>query len=187
MYHKSDEIIWDFCLKGDRKAFEVLYRRYYPLLLNYGKIYSKNTDLVRNCLQNLFVKLMSSSGLSQTVSVRCYLLKAFRHALYNELKSEQIRNGILVCCPDDVLIVNADLCLNEEDLSPKNIFISSAFRKLSSKQQEILYLYYISELTHDEIAVLLNINYQSSKNLLFRSVSKLRSLLLSDPSWDEEL
>lgn len=187
MYQKADEIIWNLCLKGDRKAFEVLYRRYYPILYNYGKIYSKDTDLVKNCLQNFFVKLMSNySGLSQTASVRCYLLKAFRHALYNELKSEHIRNGFLISCPDDVLTVKADQFLDEEDLSPENVFISSTFRKLSSKQQEILYLYYIRELNHDEISDLLNINYQSSKNLLFRSIAKLRSLLLSNSSANKE-
>lgn len=183
MYHKPDEIIWSLCLKGDRKAFEVLYRRYYPVLYNYGKIYSKDTDLVKNCLQNLFVKLMSNySGLSQTASVRCYLMKAFRYALYNELKAEQIRNGILICCPDDVLTIKADQIIDEEDLTPKNVFITSAFRKLSSKQQEILYLYYIRELNHQEIADLLNINYQSSKNLLFRAIAKLKSLLQPDSS-----
>lgn len=187
MYQQTDEIIWNLCLKGDRKAFEVLYRRYYPVLYNYGKIYSKDTDFVKNCLQNFFVKLITNySGLSQTPSVRCYLLKAFRYTLYNEMKSEQIRNGILVCCPDDVLIVRADQFLNEEDQSPTNMFISSAFKKLSSKQQEILYLYYIRELNHDEIAELLNINYQSSKNLLFRTVAKLRNILLSDSSAKEE-
>lgn len=187
MYQKTDEIIWDLCLKGDRKAFEVLYRRYYPILYNYGKIYSKDTDLVKNCLQNFFVKLMCNySSLSETASVRCYLLKAFRYALYNELKSEQIRNGKLVCCPDEILTVKSDQFLDEEDLSPRNELISAAFRKLSSKQQEILYLYYIRELTHDEIANLLNINYQSSKNLLFRSIAKLRDLLLSDPSLNDK-
>lgn len=61
MYQKTDEIIWNLCLKGDRKAFEVLYRRYYPILYNYGKIYSKDTDLVKNCLQNFFVKLCATT------------------------------------------------------------------------------------------------------------------------------
>lgn len=172
MYQKTDEIIWNLCLKGDRKAFEILYRRYYPILYNYGKIYSKDADLIKNCLQNFFVKLMTNhSGLSQTASVRFYLLKAFRYALYNELKSEQIRNGILISCPDEVLTIKADQILDEEDLSPRNILISTAFRELSSKQKEILYLYYIRELNHEEISELLNINYQSSKNLLFRSIA----------------
>lgn len=184
MYQKADEIIWHLCLNGDRKAFEVLYRRYYPVLYNYGKIYSKDTDIIENCLQDFFVKLITNySNLSQTPSVHFYLLKAFRNALYNELKSIQIRNGILINCPDEVLIVKADEFFEEEDLSSRNILISSAFQKLSSRQQEILYLYYIEELSHEEIAVLLNINYQSSKNLLFRAIVKLRALLQSDPSW----
>lgn len=187
MYQKTDEIIWNLCLEGDRKAFEILYRRYYPILYNYGKIYSNDADFVKNCLQNFFVKLISNySGLSPTPSVRSYLLKAFRNALYNELKAEQVRHGILVCCPDDVLTVKADQFLDEEDLSPRNLLISAAFRKLSSKQQEILYLYYIRELNHEEISDLLNINYQSSKNLLFRAVARLRCLLGSASAADEE-
>ncbi|MDR3141247.1 MAG: sigma-70 family RNA polymerase sigma factor [Tannerellaceae bacterium] len=183
---KTDEAIWLLCLKGDRKAFEVLYRRYYPVLFNYGKIYVKDAGVVENCLQDLFVKLISNhSGLSPTPSVRCYLLKAFRYALYNELKSDRMRSELLISCPDEVLTVKADEFFEEKELSPRNIFISSAFKKLSSRQQEVLYMYYIMELSHDEIAALLAINYQSSKNLLFRAVVKLRSLLLSDPSREE--
>lgn len=185
MHQQTDETVWKLCLKGDRKAFEILYRRYYPVLYNYGKIYVKDTEIVKNCLQNFFVKLLSNySGLSYTPSVRCYLMKAFRYTLYNELKSIQTRNGIFVSYPDEILTVKSDQFLDEEDLTFKNILISTAFKKLSSKQQEILYLYYVRELNHDEIASLLNINYQSSKNLLFRAVVKLKTLLLSDPTWD---
>jgi RNA polymerase sigma-70 factor (ECF subfamily) len=187
MHQKTDEIIWLLCLKGDRKAFEVLYRRYYPILFNYGKIYAKDTSLIENCLQDFFVKLIyNHSNLSPTSSVRCYLLKAFRYTLYNELKSDKIRNSLLISYPDELLTVKADDFFEEEDVSPRNIFLSSAFRKLSSRQQEILYMYYITELSHDEIAALLMINYQSSKNLLFRAIVKLRSLLLSDLSREEE-
>ena len=37
MYHQGDRIIWELCLKGDRNAFEALYRKYYPILYNYLK------------------------------------------------------------------------------------------------------------------------------------------------------
>ena len=51
---------------------------------------------------------------------------------------------------------------------------------LPSRQQEILYLYFVVELDHSEIASLLNINYQSSKNLLYRALLKLKSILVKE-------
>lgn len=53
-----------------------------------------------------------------------------------------------------------------------------AFSELSPHQQEIIYLYYVNELKHEDIAEILEINYQSSKNLLFRSLSKLKKVYL---------
>lgn len=173
--------LYNLCLKGDRKAFEVLYRRYYPILYNYGKIYSKDTDLVKNCLQNFFVKLMCNySSLSETASVRCYLLKAFRYALYNELKAEERHHEIVSCQPEDLLTFQADQFIGDEDLTLETQEIKQALNKISSRQKEILYLYYIRELSHEEIAELLHINHQSSKNLLARSIAKLRDILLPD-------
>lgn len=179
MYHQGDRIIWELCLKGDRNAFEALYRKYYPILYNYGKLYTQDADIVKNCLQDFFLKLISNyANLSQPISIHAYLLKAFRHTLYNKLRSEQARHDIQTDYTDSVLSIKAEQIIDEEDSSPRNRFICHALKTLSSKQQEILYLYYIRELSHEEIAELLNINYQSSKNLLFRSISKLREMLL---------
>ena len=49
---------------------------------------------------------------------------------------------------------------------------------LSGRQREILYLFYVKNLSHREIATLLSISVQSSKNLLFRTVSRLKELML---------
>lgn len=178
MYHQGDRIIWELCLKGDRNAFEALYRKYYPILYNYGKLYTQDADIVKTACK-IFLKLISNyANLSQPISIHAYLLKAFRHTLYNKLRSEQARHDIQTDYTDSVLSIKAEQIIDEEDSSPRNRFICHALKTLSSKQQEILYLYYIRELSHEEIAELLNINYQSSKNLLFRSISKLREMLL---------
>ena len=90
MENQSDEILWSLYLKGDKEALEQIYRRYYPLLLNYGCRLSANQDLVQDCIQNLFIKLMSKSrNLSDTPSVKGYLLKAFRNNLLDSLEKEE--------------------------------------------------------------------------------------------------
>ena len=68
------------------------------------------------------------------------------------------------------------LSFDESEADNQAKHLMQAFSQLSSHQQEIIYLYYVNELKHDEIAEIMGINYQSSKNLLFRSLSSLRKL-----------
>ena len=90
MENQSDEILWSLYLKGDKEALEQIYRRYYPLLLNYGCRLSANQDLVQDCIQNLFIKLMSKSrNLSATPSVKGYLLKPSATICWTVLKKKK--------------------------------------------------------------------------------------------------
>lgn len=173
----TEKTIWCACLKGDNKAFEKLYKLYYPLLFNYGRKFSPDPDLIRDCIQNLFIKLIRGyQNLSEPPSVKGYLLKAFRHHLYDALRERSVHNALFSPCIDELLsfegkeIVSGDT----EDQTENSIIVRRAFRKLSPRQQEILYLYYVMEADHAEISTALNINYQSSKNLLSRSLAKLR-------------
>lgn len=57
--------------------------------------------------------------------------------------------------------------------------LAQAIAQLSARQREILYLYYIKELSHRDIATILSMNMQSSKNLLSRTLAQLRQYCLS--------
>ena len=51
-----------------------------------------------------------------------------------------------------------------------------AYRKLSANQRHAVYLYYIKELTWEEVAEILGITVHSSMNLIGRAIVKLRRL-----------
>ena len=68
------------------------------------------------------------------------------------------------------------LSFDDSEADDRAKHLMQVFSQLSSHQQEIIYLYYVNELKHEEIAEIMGINYQSSKNLLFRSLSRLRKL-----------
>lgn len=51
--------------------------------------------------------------------------------------------------------------------------LAKGIAALSARQREILYLYYIKELSHKEIAVILEMNLQSCRNLLSRTLAHL--------------
>lgn len=175
----SDEILWSLYLKGDKQAFEQIYRRYYPLLLNYGCRLSHNQELVQDSIQNLFMKLISKSrNLSDTPSVKGYLLKAFRNNLLDNLeKAEQHYQFIFIDEMPDTFHTTTE----EESALKENInHLTQAYQELSAKQKEILYLFYIKGISHKEIANILGINYQSSKNRLSQSLVQLRRIFFSN-------
>ena len=49
--------------------------------------------------------------------------------------------------------------------------------QLSPRQREVLTLYYLEEKKYEDICVIMNMNYQSVRNLMHRSLTKLRSLV----------
>ena len=54
--------------------------------------------------------------------------------------------------------------------------LKEAYRKLSANQRHAVYLYYIKELTWEEVAEILGITVHSSMNLIGRAIVKLRRL-----------
>ena len=57
----DDLELWNLMLKGYKKPLELLYRKYYELLLNYGLKVKCDEDLVKDAIQDLFVKLCNGN------------------------------------------------------------------------------------------------------------------------------
>ena len=67
----------------------------------------------------------------------------------------------------DQILINS-----ETDAEQKNK-LKLAFQQLSDRQKEILYLKYYSEMDYDEITKIMDLNYQSARNLVSRAIAKL--------------
>lgn len=180
--YMEDEVLWDLLLKGNIMPLEILYRRHYDLLLNYGLRYSTDEELVKDCIQDLFVKLHKSTRLSSTGYVRSYLLKSLKNILFDKLSSVKITESLHELSFD---LVTDDIFLeqlfknNDEDLQLSKQLMG-AYRNLPDNQRTAIYLRYIKGLSYKEIAEVLNINTQSSMNLVSRALAKLRTQISLD-------
>lgn len=174
-----DVDLWNLLIKGDTKALEPLYRRHYDLLLNYGlKLYA-DQELIKDCIQDLFVKLHKSSKLKSTQYVRSYLLKSLKNILYDKLSTkkelEVLNEQAFNLVTDDALLVQL-FQKNDEDLH-LSYQLTEAYNQLSASQKSAVYLRFVKELSYKEIGEIMDINTQSSMNLVARSLTKLRTLL----------
>lgn len=179
----TDEAFWEAFIQGEESAFEELYKRFYPLLYSYGYRMTGDKMLVSDIIQNLFMKLFQDSArLLPINNVRAYLFGAFRNRLLNALQAER---------PMEDIRQYEEFFLREEPATLFSLFpeedkdllrkqnLQKALSALKPNQREILYLFYVKNLSHNEIATILSINYQSSKNLLSRSLAKLRDIYFS--------
>lgn len=178
----SDELLWESCLTGDKAAFKELYCRFYSLLCNYGFKLVVDKDLVKDCIQDVFIKLIQNhQSLSPTPNVKGYLIKALRNKLFDTMEKEKETDDISLYeesfQTDDLL---SQLTFEETESDQRSRQLMHAFAELPARQQEIIYHYYMNGLNHEAIAEVMGINYQSSKNLLFRSLSKLKELYLKN-------
>lgn len=180
----DDLMLWDLLIQGDRNALEVLYKKYYSILLNYGLKYTQDKELIKDSIHDLFVNLYQNKKINiQNISVQAYLMKSLKNNLLYKLIGEK-RTGESLDELSFEIPTDEDLF---EQIFPQNDHyhtlaknLLKAIQELSPNQRSILYLRYVKELSHKEIAEILDINEQSSMNSTHRALHKLRSLMEKD-------
>jgi RNA polymerase sigma factor (sigma-70 family) len=169
--------VWYYFKQGDKDAFESLFKRYYPLLYTYGIKISKNVDLTEDCLQSFFLYLFENrQNLGDVKSLKSYLFISFKRALIKLLKREykkvQLQKEHLGASE---FIFSQDELTAKQDiqfLSKENLHVM--INNLPPREREVIFLKYYSGLTSQEIAEVMDINYQSVGNTLQKAMYKLR-------------
>lgn len=63
MEYIDDNRLCELAANGELTAIEMLYKRHYELMLNFGLKYSDDNDFVMDCIQDLFEKLICHPSL----------------------------------------------------------------------------------------------------------------------------
>lgn len=176
-YRQNPSLLWDDFRKGDESAFSALFTLYSDVLFRYGIKFVKDQALVKDCIQDLFIKLHKNrANLSSTNNPLLYLFKSLKNKLADVLES---KNNRIMYIPQEELPFLVDYRFEPDDEQDGDDEIRETFDRvmnlLTPRQKEAIYLHYQSEMSYDEIAQLLGINYQSVRNLIHRAVEKVRS------------
>ena len=175
----KDEALWDFARHGDAKALSVLYRRHYDLMFNFGLKYAGDEEVVKDCIQDIFVKFSVSRRLSHTDYVRSYFLTALRNSILDKMAArkptDELDERVFRMEIEDAAIERLFSHNDEQVTLGKRLM--AAYGELTENQRTAIYLRFVSGLSYKEIAAILEINPQSSMNLVSRAVARLRSKL----------
>ncbi|MEM6316446.1 MAG: sigma-70 family RNA polymerase sigma factor [Bacteroidota bacterium] len=177
----SDLLLWQRLKEGHKSALATIYNDHAVALLKYGKKFSRNTQLIEDCIQDLFVELWKNrEGLSPTDSIQRYLLVALRRKVIRQLQQFYKRN---IDSEPTELNFEAELSIDEaivqtEMASERVIQLKEAMEKLSKRQKEAVYLKYISGMDYEDISAIMDLNYQSVRNLVSTALKKMKGILI---------
>ena len=174
---EQDKILWQAFREGDRKAFEKLLHVYYRPLFQYGTKLLKDTDLVNDCVQDLFVNLWERRiFLSEARNLKQYLFSA----LGNLIAKERNRNPNWEELPDESEETETETftenrIIDEEIEQEKKAQIQRTLIHLTRRQQQILHLKFFEEMSNEQIAEILDISRPAVANLLFEAIRAFRT------------
>lgn len=173
-----DYLLWKSIKAGETKAFNELYQLYADVLFSFGMIYSKDRELVKDCIHDLFFDLFKyRKNLADNDHIRNYLFKSLKRKIqtpktgkltlvYTEVIQEENEQKVATWTNEDVEI-------QEEKIEK----IKKVIAKLSDHQQEVLNLKFQVGLSYQEIAKILDISVESVRTLVYRAVKTIREEL----------
>lgn len=183
----DDYLLWQSLKRSEKAAFEILLKKYYPIVLNYGVRFYKDKEFVKDCVQDLFIEIWNRREyLADVVSVKSYLLQSIRKNIIRESSRLRWFREADKISDDHDFDVEFDIETYLISLEVKNELLQKLrfeLDKLTKRQREVIFLRFNQDLSYEEIAIIMDINYRSVVNLIHEAIKAIRknwfSVLLS--------
>jgi RNA polymerase sigma factor (sigma-70 family) len=171
--------LWEKYLNGDREALTIIFRLFFDDLFNYGMRLARNTEIVEDSLQDMFLKLWKNrSNLRIIDNIKPYLFKALRRHIINNLRwgnscinyDEQPEEHFRIEFSYEDFLINAHISQEKRENLIK------ALNRLTKRQREAIYLRYFEELEFESISEIMCMKVQSVRNSIHRGMITLREM-----------
>ncbi len=181
MTEENGAQLWEAFRTGDAQALAALFEAHYDALFNYGLKLTRDEELVKDCIQNLFQKLWRRrEGLRAVQVVKAYLFKALRRHLGDETKLLRHHRHLLPAYTDsfEVVYSHEEFLIAQQRDSEQHTRLLAALNQLSKRQREALYLKFFDGFSYERIAEVMSLNTQSVRNLVFNALRTVRKVMV---------
>ncbi|WP_101690508.1 RNA polymerase sigma-70 factor [Dysgonomonas massiliensis] len=151
--------------RGNEEALEFLFKAYYPRLQGYASRFIADKELVKDIIQECFIKLWEKHNSIQILSVQSLLFAMVRNSCLNYLKHESIVNQYQIEYLANIqgqeklyhadFLCDADSPLLYEELRKE---INYVIDQLPERQKEVFLMSRFEGLKNREIAEKLQIS-----------------------------
>lgn len=179
----NEQQLWQAFQKGDEGAYTQLYQLHIKAMYRYGmSLVAVSESFVLDCIHDVFTELWAKRDrLTLPDNIRYYLLKSLKNRIMHLLERKERPLMPLLETDYEALWAEPDTELLDalETADNQQQRLQRLIAQLPPRQQEALKLRFVENMNYTQIGEILAVNQQSAKNLVFRAVEKLRSLLIS--------
>ena len=173
-----DPELWEQFKLGNKKAFDIIYDKFFDSLCCYGDRICDNKSLVQDVVQDLFIYLWTEKEkLGKTDAIKYYLFCCLRRKLIRTISQEKRRSTTFSALKKESLSFQLSLKMKtiqtseDEEMHKK---LALALNKLTDRQKEAIYLKFYNNLSFQEVASIMEIEVRSVYNLISRTIDVLR-------------
>ncbi len=165
-------------LAGSESAYASIYKLYVNDLYAFGLSMRAKPEMIEDAIHDIFVEIYTHRHYLDGVNnIKSYFITSFRNRLIYLMKKELGMGELNE--NDSYGLEEKDTeseWIEKETTNEKEQLVQQLYSELNANQREVLYHRFVEGLTLDEIAVVMKINYQSVKNLIHRSIKKLKKV-----------
>ena len=174
----NDSLLFAQLSKGNKAAFDTLFRKYYSQLVRFAISYTKDESTAEEIVQDTFVKIWENAPrITITSTVGGYFYQAVKNHCLNFIKHESIKKKYE---KEQILKNSPEQTSPEEKINMaffKNI-LSKAMKNLPVKCREIFEMAKFDGLSYDEISDYLEVSPKTVENQMGIALKKLREAML---------
>lgn len=175
----SSDPLWNALKAGSDQAFEAIFKKYYPVLLNYGLKLNADDEEVKDCIQILFLNIWERKQfLGPSDSIRNYLLASLRRLILKRLKS--VPSFVELDTEENNFHIELSVetkIIREQALRENVVLLQKAIENLPSRQKEALYLKFYNDQSFADIATVMNISTRAVYKLVYKALDSLNEEL----------
>lgn len=177
---ESDEKLMRFLIRGDKKAFDEIYRRYSAPLKGYFKrMLWRDDEKAEDFVHDLFAKIIrkpDSFDIERSFKTWIYTIAC--NMCKNEYKKQEVRKNISLGIDQNENISDQNSNLIEKvEMSQFGEALKDQLNKLDNKHREVFTLRHIDGLSIKEIAEIIQINEGTVKSRIFYATKQLAGRL----------
>jgi len=174
----DDSILWRALKRSDKAAYEILLKKYYAIVLNYGVRFYRDKEFVKDAVQDLFSEIWNRREyLGDVVSVKSYLLQSLRKNIIRESsRLKWFREADKISEDHDFNVeFDIETYLISRDVETEMLKkLQLELDKLTKRQREAIFLRFNQDLSYEEISFIMGINYRSVVNLIHEAIKAIR-------------
>ncbi|MDP2336234.1 MAG: sigma-70 family RNA polymerase sigma factor [Bacteroidota bacterium] len=169
--------VWLRFRSGDRDAFNKIYEEFVDVLFAYGSKITSDRELLKDCIQDLFYNLHRyNPQLHHPEYLEYYLFRSLKNLIIQKIKKNQLESSLT-----DEGMFQFDLKFHAEqdafDLKSDELRVEALnqiLKTLDPQKRELLFLKFSTGLNYSEIGHLLNMNPDTAKKQVYRTLNYLR-------------